>query len=125
MWHESGFLRRAAFAEAFDREARRAKRYNNILSYLVVETASDEATCAQASALLHEILRESDIRGVLGEGRFGILLIGADGEAADRAFERIAAAARKRSLYFTAQRSVFPFDGLDRAALEYALAEFA
>lgn len=125
MWDEAGFLRPAAFAEAFDREVRRAKRYNNILSYLVVETASDESTRATASSLLHEILRESDIRGVLGAGRYGILLIGADGEAADRAFDRIAAAAAKRSLTFSAQRSVFPFDGLDRAALEASLAEFA
>lgn len=112
-------LAAAAFEADFAAEVRRAKRYSTLLAYLELDV--EAATAEGLSKVLRRGLRESDLVGDLGGGRFGIVLISADEEAAGIVLGRLSAAARAASLDLRARRAIFPFDGLDTASLRSAL----
>lgn len=119
MHRDPEVLPAAEFQADFAAEVRRAKRYNTLLAYLELESAPEAEE--RLRGVLRRGLRESDLLGVLGGGRFGVVLIAADDDAASIVLGRLAAAAKADGLAIRCRRAVFPFDGLDADALVGAL----
>ena len=127
----SRILNREVFLYLLDLEVKRARRYQNFFSVLILElvqlsnpdNSSGLYTCyKQLSHLLREDLRESDILGSLGENKLVALLPYADVSAGEQARSHFEASLKyydfKQEGYeVRIDQICFPLDGTDTTDL--------
>lgn len=123
----SRILNREIFLYLLDLEVKRARRYQNFFSVLIlklVQLSSKENgsglhnRCNQLSHLLQEEFRESDILGSLGENKLAALLPYADVSAVGQARSHFQASLeycdfKKEGYEVRIDQICFPMDGTD------------
>lgn len=88
----TGLLDRAAFLRRVAQEASRARRYARPLWLVALGAAVEDAVLGPAAAALSSALREGDLVGHLGGGRFAACLVGAGASRAEKVAARLAEA---------------------------------
>lgn len=123
----SRILNQEIFLHFLDLEVKRARRYQNYFSVLILnlvqlsskENGSGLHNCYdQLSHLLREEFRESDILGSLGENKLAALLPYADGSAGGQARSHFQASLeycdfKKEGYEVKIEQFCFPMDGTD------------
>jgi len=123
----SRILDREIFLYLLDLEVKRARRYQNFFSVLILklvrisnkDNGSGLHNCYnQLSHLLREEFRESDILGSLGENKLAALLPYADGSAGGQARSHFQASLeycdfKKEGFEVKIDQLCFPMDGTD------------